>query len=381
MSDLQNDQKAKLLALKQERDAQISAKTQAEQVIESGAIPEVNKEEPVAVAVPEPVLIDTTKEEASTTTPTPSEETQEVEFKWDADLEQPPAVVQPSGTDFKKIGSALNLEVANEDEFVKTVSEKMSKLKQLEESSSFEGVPDALKETLEIARKGGDWESFIGNSILDPNKYDPIALFETEYERVNANRFKKPDGSVDYEALDAEMDSIPDGYKSMQGLTIKQQLAGQQQQRKQAIQAEAIKAQQRFSQELSEVAKELPQYFSKEEWGVNIEPKHAASVVDGIMTGKLVKKHLGNIDSATLTKFDAKKLAKLLFLAEAGKNLVEHSRKQGIVQGKRELLDKTQNPQIHSPATPAAPDVADDKKPKSAVEKLKDKFRPTAGDL
>ena len=384
MSDLNTDQKAKLLAIKQEQDALKAAKTPAEQVIDSGAVPEAKKEEQVAVAVPEPApIVDAKKEEASTTTAPIAETSDESEFKWDAELEQTPASAPSSGTDLKKIGSALNLEVANEDEFVKTVSEKFAKLKELEDSQAktFDGLPSYLKEAIDIAKKGGDVDTFIGNSILDPNKYDPIDLFETEYERQNAHRFKKPDGSIDYESLDAEMDSISDGVKSMQGNVLKQQLVNQQYQRKQALVAEASKAQDRFSKELTEAAKELPQYFPREEWGVSVEPKHAASVIDGIVTGKLVKKHLGDIDSATLAKLDGKKLAKAIFLLEAGKNIVEHSRKQGIVQGKRELLDKTQNPQIHSPGSPAAPDLADDKKPKTAVEKLKDKFRPVTGDL
>ena len=386
MNDLDNNQKAKLLALKQEQDAQKAAKTPAEQIIDSGAIPEAKKEEQAAEAVPEPApIVDATKEEASTTTPPPNavDHSEEIDFKWDAELEQTPAPAQTTGVDFKKIGSALNLEVTNEDEFVKTVSEKMSKLKELEETQSkaLEGVPDSLKETLEIARKGGDWQSFIGNSLIDLTKQDPIDLFEQEYERVNAYRFKKEDGTIDYEALDNALDNMDDGMKSMQGNVIKQQLMAQQQQRKQAVLAEASRAQERFNKELFDAAKELPQYFPKEEWGVNVEPKHAASVVDGIMTGKLVKKHLGDIDPATLAKLDGKKLAKAIFLLEASKNIAQHQYKQGIVAGKRELLDKTQNPQITTPSISAAPDVADDKKPKTAVEKLKEKFKVGQGSL
>lgn len=374
MDDLNNDQKARLLAIKQERDAQKKqVETPAEQIIDSGVIPEVKKqEEPTGEAVPpvEPT-VDKKKEDNSTTTPQ-EDKPEEVEFKWDAELEQTPAT-PTSGVDLKKIGSALNLEATNEDEFVKTVSEKLSKLKTLEDQTSktFENVPDALKETIEIAKKGGDWESFIGNSLLDPTKLDPIDIFEQEYERNNLYRFKKPDGTIDYEKLDEELDGINDGVKSMQGNAIKQQLIAQQQGRKQAVLAESQRAQERFSKELSEAAKELPSYFPKEEWGVTVEPKHASSVIDGIANRKLVQKHLGNIDEATLAKLDAKKLSKLLFLAEAGKNLVEHSRKQGIVSGKRELLDKTQNPQINAPGSPATPDTPDDKKPLTAAEKLK----------
>lgn len=385
MSDLNTDQKAKLLAIKQERDAQKPVETPAEQIINSGAVPDAKQEVKVEEAVPStPPIVDAAKEEASTTNPPPAvDHSEEIDFKWDAELEQTPVATPSSGVDFKKIGSALNLEVTNEDEFVKTVSEKMSKLKTYEEESSkaFQGVPDALKETLEIAKKGGDWQSFIGNSLVDPVTFDPIQIFEQEYERVNVQRFKKPDGTIDYESLDAELDSISDGVKSMQGNAIKQQLIGQFQQRKQAILAEASRAQDKFNKDLFEAAKELPTYFSKDEWGVQVEPKHASSVVDGIMSGSLVKKHLGDIDQATLSKLDAKKVAKLIFLAEAGKNIVQHQYKQGIVAGKRELLDKTQNPQIHAPGISAAPDVADDKKPKSAVEKLKERFRTEAGSL
>lgn len=383
MSDLSTNQLAKLAELKKERDAQKAEQTPAEQVIDSGAIPEVSKpEEPKAEAVPAEVTkVDEKKAEESTTNPTETQ-SEEIEFKWDAELEQTPAP-QASGVDLKKIGSALNLEVNDEDTFVKTVSEKLSKLKTLEEQTSktFEGVPDALKETIEIAKKGGDWMSFIETSLVDANKLDPVQVYEQEYERQNLHRFKNADGSYDYEALDAEMDGIAAGVKIMGGKNIINQIASQQQQRKQFVIAEAQKSQDRFNKELSEAAKELPSYFPKEEWGVNVESKHASSVIDGIANGKLVKKHLGDIDSATLSKLDAKKLSKLIFLAEAGKNIVEHSRKQGIVQGKRELLDKTQNPQVTGSGIPAAPDIPDDKKPLTAAEKLKKAIGANSGSL
>lgn len=387
MNDLDSSQKTKLLAIKKERDDKIAAASQppvAEIVIEGGEIPSVEAGSELVEAVPAVVtpIVDTAREEASNTNPAPAVPAEE-EFKWDADLEQTPASTPTSGVDIKKIGSALNLEVTNEDEFVKTVSEKMSKLKQLEEASAnqFQGVPEHLKETIEIAKKGGDWQSFIGNSILDPSQLDPIDLFEREYERSNVHRFKQADGTIDYEKLDEEIDSIADGVKSMQGTSLKQQLIRQQHDRKQAILTDASKTQDRFNKELAEAAKELPQYFPKEEWGVSVEAKHASAVIDGIATGKLIKKHLGDIDQATLAKLDGKKIAKAIFLLEAGKNIAQHQYKQGIVAGKRELLDKVQNPQINAPGTPAAPDVADDKRPKTAVEKLKEKFAVSPNSL
>ena len=377
MSDLDHNVSAQLLAIKAKKDAELaSQQTATEPVTEPKAVEAV----PTEKKPEEEVKAETEKVAEPTTTETiEPEKVDEVEFKWDEGLvEETPTT---SGVDIKKLGSAFELNVSNEEEFVKEVNSKLAKLKELEaeNSKTFEGVPSSLREAIDIAKKGGDWHSFVENSLLDVTKLDAIDLFEQEYERQEAAKYRNPDGTIDYERLDEAMDSIPDAIKSMQGNQIKNSLYLQQQQKKQDIVMRAQQAQEAFSKQLGEAVKELPEYFPKDTYGIAIEGKHISSLYDGVASNKLIQKHLGNIDPSVLSQLDAKKLIKTLAMAEWGAGISQAQYKRGIVSGKRELLDKTQNAQINPSSRSAEPELSETERPMTAAEKLKKSmtgFRP-----
>lgn len=271
--------------------------------------------------------------------------------------------------DFKKLGSAFDLEASTQEEFISKVNEKFSKLKEAQETT-FTGVPDDLKQAIEIAKKGGDWKSYTSSLAVDVEKLDPLALFDREFERVEAQRFKNPDGSIDYEKLDEELNSIPDGIKRMQGNAIKQQISTQQKARQATVMAAVAQAQDRFQKNLGDAVKELPSMLPKEAYGVTFEPKHSSYLYEGISNGSLVKKHLGNIDPATLSKMDGKKLTQTIALAEWAEKISDFRFKQGKVSGKKEILSSTQNAQITASTTVPTPTRSDDDKPLTSAEKL-----------
>lgn len=384
MSDLSLDVKAKLAKIAQKNKAAEQAPQNTVEAPAPVATP-TQETPPVEAAVPSQEEIKKVeeakvKEQASTTSPKPTESPKEetVEFKWDAGIVEE----KPTSTtfDIKRLGSALQIDANTEDEFVKTISENLTKLKTLETEVSkvFEGVDPNLKEAIELAKKGGDWQSFIGNSLVDTTKLDPVELFNQEYEKQNIARFKKPDGTIDYDALDAEIDSIPAGVKLMQGNSLKNELYLKQVQRKQQLVEQAQKQQEVFSKQLGEAAKELPNYFPKETFGINIEPQHVASIYDGITSKKLIQKHLGDID---VSKVDAKKLMKTLALAEWAEGISKHQYKQGEVAGKRQLLEKAQNADINVSGRPAEPESPTGDKPLTAAEKLKRSLRGPSNSL
>jgi hypothetical protein len=362
MSDLDHDVAAKLLAIKEKRDSEI---TQSEPV----------EETPVNEAVPEQAVEEAVEDVKPTSEPTaedvPQEKSEDDEIRWDADLEEPSEPV--AGVDIKKIGSALELNAATEEELVTQVKERLAKLKELETKSeqTFEGVPTELREAINIAKQGGDWYTFIEHSLLDVTKLDPIDLFEQEYERQEAHKYRNADGTIDYERLDEAMDSIPDAMKSMQGNQIKNSLYLQQQNKKQQVVGQTKQAQEVFQRQLGEAMKELPNFFPTDTFGIKIEPTHATNLYDGIATNKLVQKHLGNIDPVTLSKLDAKKLTRTLAMAEWSAGISKAQYNKGLVQGKKQLLDKTQNVQINSPGRSAEPELGDNEKPLTAAQKLK----------
>ena len=177
--------------------------------------------------------------------------------------------------DFKKLGSAFDLEASTQEELISKVKEKFSKLKEVQETT-FSGVPDDLKQAIEIAKKGGDWKSYTSSLAVDVEKLDPLALFDREFERVETQRFKNPDGSIDYEKLDEELNSIPDGIKRMQGNAIKQQISNQQKARQATVMAAVEQAQDKFQKSLGDAVKDLPSMLPKEAYGVTFEPKHSS---------------------------------------------------------------------------------------------------------
>ena len=377
MADLDHDVAGELLKIQERKQAERAA--QMPKSIE----PETPEAAPV---VPE-VKIDEAKEEASNTDPkaveppadppSPKEEPtkveeEEIKFDWEVEAKQ-----EPVNLDLKEIGSALNLEVGNKEDFVKAVNEKFTKLKEYEDRNSSESsLPPEFKATYEeakqIAAQGGDWQAFMYDSLVDPTKLDPVKLFESEFEKANATRFRQPDGTIDYEALYAEHDQIPEGIRKMQGANIQNQLINQQAQRKQSLKDQLKASFDNFSKNLSEATKNLPESFPQEVYGLKFDSKHAAAFNEGILNGKLVQKHLGNVDLSMLSKLDAAKIARTIVKAEIAEQSAQYNRKLGRSEGKKELLEKTQNPQIETPGRAAAPDVPDHLKKKTAAEDIKE---------
>lgn len=304
----------------------------------------------------------------------------EEEIRWDEGIPETTAQVSTEEKiDFKKISSALELEIKSESELVSFVKEKLDRLKNLETTSNFEGVPDVLKQAMEVAKKGGDWLSYAGVSAVDVSKFDPIELFNREYERVQIHRFRNLDGSFDYEKFDAELGAIPEGVKAMQGEQIKSQLVNQQKTRQAQILAESVAKQEAFQKKLGEAATNLSKILPKESFGIVIEPKHSAFLYEGIAKGTLIKKHLGDIDPSLLAKMNPEKLIKAIGLLEWGEKMSEFRYKQGETAGKKSLLNTAQNPVLNTPASsPPTPVEAkvEPMNPTEELRKMKEKQQP-----
>lgn len=312
--------------------------------------------------------------------------TTEDEFEWDKGLintdESGPAAKesdQPS-FDFKKLGSALNIEAKTEEDFVKAVNDRFTKLKNLEESSaSFEGLPDELRSVIDIAKKGGDWMAYASSSSFNPDRLDPVEIFDMEFKRSEIQNYTREDGSIDYDKMDEDLASIPTFSKRMQGNIVKQGLVNRHNQEKAMIAAKAAQVMEKFNNNLTDAANDLPKLLPKETFGISIEPKHSSYFYDGISNGSLIKKHLGNLDISALSKTDAKKIIKTIALAELGDRISELRYKQGEVAGKKGLLKDTQNPVITAPTHLPAPSAPTDEVPKTTAQMLRDRnsqFQP-----
>lgn len=383
MADLDQNVKGKLAELHQKRE---EAKNQLTNVLNEQTAPTIPNntsstpgqpvvEAPKPEAVlpvpgdPPPAPVEEKKEEPPLTAPVAEEPLK----AWD---ETPVTADQPpveSKFDVKKFGSALGLEVKDETELVQTVTERLAKVKQLEteKETILQGVPENLKEAIEVAKKGGDWQTLVGNAI-DVSALDSIEVFEREYERRNASKYKLADGTIDYEKLDAALDAIPNELKEFQGDAIKQQIAQVQQTKKLQIIQAAERQQMEFKSKLSEATKEISKVLPKESFGITFEPKHSEFLYSGIANQSLVKKHLGDVPAELMARLDPTKLVKAIALAEYGDKIAKFQYSQGQVAAKKELLSKVQNVSIPTGSLPAAPEQTEAEKPKTSVQKLKE---------
>jgi len=383
MADLDTNVKGKLAELNQKRQEerdrlQNVLNTQTPSVPENTSQPSgqpvvETPQTPEAVLPvagdPPPAPVEEKKEEPPLTAPVAEEPLK----AWD---ETPVTADQSpveSKFDVKKFGSALGIEVKDEAELVQTVTERLSKVKQLEteKETILQGVPEGLKDAIEVAKKGGDWQSLVGNTI-DVSALDSLEVFDREYERTNLHRFKKPDGSVDMEAFNAELDAIPEALARFQGDAIKQRISQVQQAKKLAILQAAEQQQMAFRSKLSDAAKDIAKVLPKESFGITFEPKHSEFLYTGISNQTLIKKHLGDVPPEILVKFDPTKLVKAVALAEYGDKIAKFQYSQGQVAAKKELLNKVQNVSIPTGSLPAAPEQTEAEKPKTSVQKLKD---------
>lgn len=309
------------------------------------------------------------KEEAQITSTEPVEEPTK---PWDADDTVVAPTVVDSKFDAKKLGSALGLEVNDETQLIQTVNERLAKAKQLESEKDtiLQGIPENLKEAIEVAKKGGDWRALTGNTI-DVTKLNSSEVFDADYIKRNSHRFKKEDGTIDEDKMYDAIDSIPVELRLFQGDAIKREIAAVQLQQKASILAQAERKQLDFSNKLSEATRNVAQLLPKDKFGITLEAKHAEHLYAGINNHSLVKKHLGDLSAEVVASLDPTKLTKIIALAEYGDKIAKFQYEQGGVAAKKALLQKVVNPQLNTGAIPAAPEITDSERPKSSVEKLK----------
>lgn len=290
----------------------------------------------------------------------------EVEVPWDAEINVDPVPTTPT-VDFEKLGSALKLEgVKSESDLVTKINEYKTKLQEFEsqKAATLEGLPDELKEVLDLAKQGGDWKSYMGASAVNWKNVDPVALFENELSRLP--QYRNPDGSINQDALDSALDAIPEASKSYEGSRIIQQkIAEQNYHKTQQIQQARIRKDE-SDKALAHATKKLGDLLPFEEYGIKFDSKHSDYLFNGIANGQLLQKHFLNDQG----QYDMSKVTKTIALAEYGQKMIKYQADKAKVAGKKELLQQTQNVQLDAPRRSAAPDAGSEKT-LSPAEKFK----------
>jgi hypothetical protein len=314
-------------------------------------VAETPKEQPKVETIPE-----TTKEVPV-----------QVEKPWDAEDSNEQITTPTTSYDFSKLGSALKLpEVKSEADVVTKFNELQTKLQEFEtkKAATFEGVPDELKEVINLAKEGVDWKSYLGASTVDWSKYHPADVYEAEFAKLP--NFRNPDGTLNQQALDDALDAVPEAQKAFEGQKIIQQRLFEQNQFKQQQIAQARLRKEQSDRALLEATKNLSQLLPEDRYGIKFEPKHSDYLFKGISDGSLLQKHFLNDQG----QYDMKKVTETIAKAEWGEKMIKYHADKAKVSTKKEVLNQTQNVQLDTPRTSVAPDDAS-KVQKSASEKMK----------
>lgn len=325
---------------------------------------------PVTEEVKQPEAVTDTPKEQPKETPAAVEtptETPVAEKAWDAEDSNEQVTTPVTTYDFSKLGSALKLpEVKSEADVVSKFNELQTKLQEFEsqKAATFEGIPDELKEVINLAKEGVDWKSYLGTSTVDWSKYHPADVYEAEFSKLPT--FRNPDGSLNQQALDDALDAIPEAQKTFEGQRIIQQRIFEQNQQKQQQIAQARQRKEQSDRALLEATKNLSQMLPEDKFGIKFEPKHSDYLFKGISSGSLLNKHFLNEQGG----YDMGKITRTLALAEYGDKMIKYHADKAKVSAKKEVLTQTQNVQLDTPKTSVAPDDAS-KQVKTPAERMR----------
>lgn len=230
---------------------------------------------------------------------------------WDGDVKvvepvaaQPQTPVVPAPQfDFSEVAKVLGKEsIKTVDEVVKTVSE----LKQAADSLST--IPEPLQKAIDIARSNGDYLQYLGVSVIDWGKEDPVVLYENYIE----DQFYDPKtGVVDYEKVENILDKLDDDEKELRGKELQKAYVAHQKTQKEMIEQQTRQARTQFESEVKRTIETLTDVN-----GYKLTPTHKAELTSFILSGEdlkessvqtrvmhaFVKKYFNALDSYNKTK-------------------------------------------------------------------------------
>jgi len=275
--------------------------------------------------------------------------------------------------DYSWVSDLIGEEIKTKDEAKAKVTELKTKLKELSDKP-LEGLPDELKEVIEVA-KTGDWKDYLASQLIDYDKLNPLEEFERDFfKRAQNNPKYFTEGQFDPQKVHDAIDAIPDVQRELWGQQIidaEKQLAERQ---RVALKAKAEEKRTAAEKSLAQSAKQLSEILPLESYGIKFEPRHTTEIYDGIVSSKLTKKHLGvTYDDLVRSGANMRAITRTITLAEKGEKMIAHKSKSSEVKAKKELLTKTQNIQLNSSGADLKPETPEEK-PKTAVDILKEHY-------
>src|SRR5690606_11726880 len=193
------DQKEALGAWSAKNKTEVSEEPVAPQTDTTEEVEQQPEATPETVAEPNDEQPEPQQEE-----PKQEEAPEEPEASWD---DEP--VETKVEEDYSWVSDLIGEEIKTKEEAKAKVTELKTKLKKLSDKP-LEGLPDELKEVIEVA-KTGDWKDYLASQLIDYDKLNPLEEFERDFfKRAQNNPKYFTDGQFDPQKVHDAIDAIPD---------------------------------------------------------------------------------------------------------------------------------------------------------------------------
>lgn len=215
---------------------------------------------------------------------------------------EPTAAPTPS-FDFSEIAKVLGTgEIKTKEEVLKAVAEVKTKAETLSQ------LPESLAKAIEIAKSNGNYLEYLGVSVVDWGKEDPIVLYENYIE----DQFYNPEtGVVDYEKADKILEKLDDEEKELRGRELQRSYIAHQKQQKDFLEREARERRGQFEAGVRQVVESLGDVN-----GYKLTPSHKAELMNFVLSGEdlketsiqsrvmnaFIKKYFNSLDAYNKTK-------------------------------------------------------------------------------
>lgn len=255
-----------------------------------------------------------------------------------------PEVVTPQAAtavfDFSELGKAVGADVKTKDELVSYISKIKAESETIQ--TGLKDLPKELTKAIELAKQGGDYLSYLKVSSVDYGKLDPVDV----YEEYVIDRSADAQGNVDFDKVNAFLDSLQEVDKELRGKEIIKNLQAQQNYQAQQIEAEATKRKQEAVTSVQSVLSTIDDVN-----GFKLKPSHKQEIFDWVTSGKMMK---DAFYSDKTGDYDFNKVVKAAIILKYGEKMDAYRKQQARNAAKREILDELQNPEVTRPAVPAA---------------------------
>lgn len=258
---------------------------------------------------------------------------------------------------FDELSKEVGVEFKSRDELVNSIKQLKEKAEKAESANPYDGIPDDLAEVVDIAKTGEDYRAYMSLANTD---YDSISDAELVEQSV-IQAFKKPDGSIDHDRLDAYMDGLSDDQIAIQGVQIRNTLKNDQKLRLSQIKSQAQAKAAKREADIKSAVDNLSEVS-----GFKVHPKQKDMLYRNLMNvgvDSLSKGANGQVDYA--------KVARLMFIDKYFDKMLGYHKQRAATDQKRKMLEEVSN--VDTRGRGENPKPNDPTPPKSGLDLFKEK--------